>query len=346
MPPYRNILIPRFSAMGDVAMLAAVVRLAARQNPDVRFCVVTRKGFELFFTFGAFAENIEVRGVDLKQSRYKGIIGMWRLTSECVAQWHPEAMADMHRSLRTRLMSLFMTLRGRRVRHLDKQRSARRALTARYDKNMTPLRPMTECYADVLRRLGMKVALGDRVLKGPFPSSFFASNVRPGRKAVGVAPFARHEGKIYPAELMESVVKALAAEGIGVFIFGGGEREREVAERWSAAYDGVVPVIGRLDMAGEMALISNLDAMVSMDSASQHIASLVSVPVVSVWGATHPAAGFYGYGQDRAAAVELDMECRPCSVFGNRPCYKGEYPCMRDIAPKDVTRKVLELVRR
>ncbi|MDE6483036.1 MAG: glycosyltransferase family 9 protein [Rikenellaceae bacterium] len=345
MPRYRNILIPRFSAMGDVAMLAAVVRLAARQNPDVRFCVVTRKGFELFFTFGSGTENIAVRGVDLKDSRYKGVRGMWRLVSECVAQWHPDAMADMHLSLRTRLMSLFMSLRGRRVRHLDKQRSARRALTARQGKSTAPLRPMTECYADVLRRLGIEVALGDKVLVGPFASPFFDANVRPGHKAVGVAPFARHEGKIYPVGLMERTVAELSAAGADVFVFGGGAHEREVAERWSAAYDGVVSVIGRLDMAGEMALISNLDVMISMDSASQHIASLVSVPVVSVWGATHPRAGFYGYGQNPAHAVELDMECRPCSVFGNKPCYKGGYPCMGGIAPEAITRKALEFVR-
>lgn len=330
--------------MGDVAMLAAVVRLASRQNPDVRFNVVTRKGFGLFFTFGADTDNIEVLGVDLKEERYKGVRGMWRLTSECVERWRPDAMADMHRSLRTRLMSLFMALRGRRVRHLDKQRSARRALTARHGRSIAPLRPMTECYADVLRSLGIEVTLGDKVLTDRFASSFFEANARPGHKSVGVAPFARHEGKIYPAELMEEVVRGLASEGVNIFVFGGGAGEREVAERWSASYDGVVSVIGRLDMAGEMALMSNLDAMISMDSASQHIASLVSVPVVSVWGATHPAAGFYGYGQSPANAVERELECRPCSIFGGRPCYKGGYPCMRGITPESITRRVAEVI--
>lgn len=344
MSRYRNILIPRFSAMGDVAMLAAVVRLAAQQNPDVRFNVVTRKGFELFFTFGSSLDNLAAHGVDLKEERYKGIGGMRRLTSECIKKWHPDAMADMHLSLRTRLMSLFMMLRGKRVRHLDKQRASRRALTARHGKKLVPLRPMTECYADVLRSLGIEVTLSERVLVGPFASPFFESNARPGHKAVGVAPFARHEGKIYPVELMERVVEGLSAAGTDVFVFGGGAREREVAERWSAAYDGVVSVIGHLDMAGEMALMSNLDAMISMDSASQHIASLVSVPVVSVWGATHPAAGFYGYGQETAGAVELDMECRPCSVFGNKPCYKGGYPCMHGIEPETITRRVTEVI--
>ncbi len=343
MSRYRNILIPRFSAMGDVAMLAAVVRIAARQNPDVRFDVVTRKGFELFFTFGEEPRNISVRGVDL--GLYKGMAGMRRLTAECVAQWHPDAMVDMHRSLRTRIMSFFMMLRGKRVRRLDKQRAARRRLTARGASAARPLRPMTECYADVLRSLGVAVTLDEKVLSGPFASPFFEAHARKGGKAVGVAPFARHEGKIYPPELMEEVVRSLASEGASVFVFGGGAREGEVAERWSASYEGVTSVIGHLDMAGEMALMSNLDVMVSMDSASQHIASLVSVPVVSVWGATHPAAGFYGYGQNRACAVELDMDCRPCSIFGNRPCRKGSLQCMRGIAPETITRKVLELVR-
>ncbi|WP_148296696.1 glycosyltransferase family 9 protein [Porphyromonas cangingivalis] len=46
-------------------------------------------------------------------------------------------------------------------------------------------------------------------------------------------------------------------------------------------------------LSAEIDEISTLECMVSMDSANQHIASLVSTPVVSLWGATHPAAGLW-----------------------------------------------------
>lgn len=75
----------------------------------------------------------------------------------------------------------------------------------------------------------------------------------------------------------------------------------------------------------ELILMSNLDVMVSMDSANMHLASLTGTPVVSVWGATHPYAGFLGCNQKEENAVQVSMPCRPCSIFGNKPCQRGDY---------------------
>jgi len=81
--------------------------------------------------------------------------------------------------------------------------------------------------------------------------------------------------------------------------------------------------------------------MISMDSANMHLASLFGVPVVSVWGATHPFAGFMGFGQSPDRAVQIDdLECRPCSVFGNKPCFRGDHACMEWITPERVLEKV------
>ena len=87
-----------------------------------------------------------------------------------------------------------------------------------------------------------------------------------------------------------------------------------------------------------------LDVMVSMDSANMHLASLVGTPVVSVWGATHPYAGFMGFGQKEENAIQLDMPCRPCSIYGNKPCHRGDYACLRDIAPARIINKVEQLL--
>ena len=54
----------------------------------------------------------------------------------------------------------------------------------------------------------------------------------------------------------------------------------------------------------------------------------------------HPFAGFYGFGQDPSLAVQLDMACRPCSVYGNKPCLYGTYACMSGIPPEAIVEKV------
>ena len=73
-----------------------------------------------------------------------------------------------------------------------------------------------------------------------------------------------------------------------------------------------------------------------------HIASIVGCRVVSVWGATHFWAGFLGWGQSRRDIIQVDLECRPCSIYGNKPCKFGDYRCLTMISSKDIVTKVLE----
>ena len=82
--------------------------------------------------------------------------------------------------------------------------------------------------------------------------------------------------------------------------------------------------------------------MVSMDSANMHFASVLGTPVVSIWGATHPDFGFYGYHQNRANALYSPLPCHPCSAYGNRRCRYGDYRCLTAITPQQVMHKIEE----
>jgi ADP-heptose:LPS heptosyltransferase len=99
---------------------------------------------------------------------------------------------------------------------------------------------------------------------------------------------------------------------------------------------------GKYSFQKELELISALDLMISMDSANMHLGALFGVPVVSIWGATHPYAGFYGWGQLPGNAAQIDLYCRPCSVFGNKTCYRGDLACLNNISPLMVYDKVME----
>ena len=200
-------------------------------------------------------------------------------------------------------------------------------------------------YADVLEKLGFPVLLnfssiyGDE--KGNFAEIEPVTGAKDNLKWIGIAPFAKHMGKIYPIELQEQVVAHFATDPkVMVFLFGGGKSEQEVFDGWVAKYPTVVSMIGKLNMRTELNLMSHLDVMLSMDSANMHLASLVNIPVVSVWGATHPYAGFMGWKQLPVNTVQLDLSCRPCSVYGQKPCWRGDYACLRDITPEQVIAKI------
>ena len=177
--------------------------------------------------------------------------------------------------------------------------------------------------------------------KGNFAEIEPVTGAKDNLKWIGIAPFAKHMGKIYPIELQEQVVAHFATDPkVKVFLFGGGKSEQEVFDGWVAKYPTVVSMIGKLNMRTELNLMSHLDVMLSMDSANMHLASLVNIPVISVWGATHPYAGFMGWKQLPVNTVQLDLSCRPCSVYGQKPCWRGDYACLREIKPEQVIAKI------
>ena len=124
---------------------------------------------------------------------------------------------------------------------------------------------------------------------------------------------------------------------------GGGE-EAEFARRMEALYPNVTALYGKIKLGDEMNLISNLDCVVSMDSLVMHLASLMATPTVSVWGATHPGLGFLGYGFGQEGVLQTDFACRPCSVYGKKPCKYGDYRCIWSIEPQMILDRVERLV--
>lgn len=81
--------------------------------------------------------------------------------------------------------------------------------------------------------------------------------------------------------------------------------------------------------------------MISMDSANMHLASIVGTRCVSIWGATHPYAGFLGFGQSENDVVQInDLTCRPCSVFGDKECYRGDWACLEEINVQQIIDKI------
>ncbi|MDE5633934.1 MAG: glycosyltransferase family 9 protein, partial [Muribaculaceae bacterium] len=219
----------------------------------------------------------------------------------------------------------------------------------RHNKVLLPLVSSRARYRQAFHAIGLPAENTFEGLYGAggclAPAEAFASvtpDKAPGEKWIGIAPFAQHKGKIYPPELMEEVMKELASDPAHrIFLFGGGAAEQPVLAGWARKYPRVTSLADkRHGFAVELPLMSRLDVMISMDSANMHLASLVATPVVSVWGATHPYCGFKGWRQSEADIVQLPMTCRPCSVFGNKPCFRGDWQCLRGIPPQLIADRV------
>mgnify|MGYP003236426010 FL=1 len=322
-----SVLVVRFSAMGDVAMTVPVLYSACRCYPDVNFVMVTRPAMTGFFVNAP--ANLTVVGADVKND-YKGPSGLRRLTNELIGQYKPDCMLDLHNVLRTKIMSLFCRLRGVRVVTINKAR-----YRAVFHKAGLPV-------SERFNGLYDGPAKADTTLFGSI-----SAPKHPGVKWVGIAPFAAHRGKIYPPEKMEIVVASLSEKNpdTEIFLFGGGGDEKKILDAWESKYPRVRNLAGKkYGFKAELALINHLDVMVSMDSANMHLASITATPTISVWGATHSYCGFRGWRQSDSDMIQLPMTCRPCSVFGDKPCQRGDYLCMTAIKPEVIYKKILDKI--
>lgn len=329
-----KLLIIRFSALGDIAMTVPVVHDLAVQYPDLEITMLSRPMAEPLFE--KLPNNVHFVAADLSGS-HKGLFGLNRLLREIHFKDFGY-IADFHNVLRSQWLRFVCRLFGKKVAKIDKGRKGKKALTRQKNKVFVQQATSFERYAKALEQLGFPIK--PQFTKLDY-SSFCGTQKATKETWIGVAPFAKHEAKVYPLEKMEQVIKVLSErENTTVFLFGGGEGEKRQIAELCSKYSNVQTAQCQEGLKGELALMGQLDVMLSMDSANMHLASLVGTRVVSVWGGTHPYAGFLGWNQKASDCIQLDLPCRPCSVYGNKPCLRGDYACLKGITPEQIIEKL------
>ena len=293
-------------------MTAPVFREFLEQNPEVEIIMVSRKNFESLF---ADIPNLIFKGVNLDD--YKGIFGLRRLANELVREFKPDIIANLHDVIRTKILDKIYRRKGLKVFKIDKGKEEKEQLTDIWNLNKVQLKKTVERYADVFREMGFKVQLSHQLRPAPGEKS-----------GIGFAPFAQHRGKMLPLEKSYELARILAQKH-PVYFFGGGKDETETLEKWQQEIPNTFSLAGKLSLTEELKKISQLELMISMDSANMHLASLMGTRCISIWGQTHPYAGFLGFGQSEDDVVQIkDLTCRPCSVFGDKECYRGHWACL------------------
>lgn len=331
----KKLLIIRFSALGDIAMTVPVVHDLAVQYPDLEITMLSRPMAEPLFE--KLPNNVHFFAADLN-SRHKGLFGLNRLLKDIHFKDF-NYIADFHDVLRTQWLRFVCRLFGKKVTKIDKGRKGKKALTRQKNKVFEQQATSFERYAKVLEQLGFPIK--PEFVKLDY-SAFCETQKMPNETWIGIAPFAKHPAKVYPLEKMEKVIKALSEkENTTIFLFGGGEEEKRHIAELCAKYPNVQAAQSQQGLKGELALMGQLDVMLSMDSANMHLASLVGTRVVSIWGGTHPYAGFLGWNQKASDCIQLDLPCRPCSVYGNKPCLRGDYACLNGITPSQIIEKLV-----
>ena len=330
----------RLSAMGDVAMTVPVLRAFVKQHPQVKITVISRPFFKPFFEG---IPNLSFFAFDEKE-RHKGILGLLRLFQD-LKGLNIDAFADLHNVLRSKIIRNLFALSGKKTASVDKGRAEKKALTQSENKVFQQLPTMFERHVKVFEQLGFTVDLSHVVFpeKAVLSTEIVKLTGQRNQKWIGIAPFAQYDSKVYPLDLMKEVINQLSEDPeYKILLFGGGKREIEILDSLAANKENVIVVAGQLKLQQELQLISNLDVMLSMDSGNAHIAAMLGVKVITLWGATHPYAGFLPFNQPIGNALVSDRNQfpkLPTSVYGNKKV-DGYEDAMRTISPMTLVLKI------
>lgn len=305
-------------------MTVPVFKEFLEQNPNVEIIMVSRKNFEALF---AGIPNVIFKGINVDD--YKGFFGLRRLADELIKEFNPDYIANLHDVIRTKILDRYYRRKGLKVFKINKGKEEKELLTDVWNLDKVQLKKTVERYADVFREMGFKVELSQKLRP-----------ISDHKSGIGFAPFAQHKGKMLPLEKSFELARILAQKHT-VYFFGGGKKETETLESWESQIPNTKSLSGKLSLTEELQKIAELEVMISMDSANMHLASLVGTRCVSIWCATHPYAGFLGFGQSEDDVVQVkDLSCRPCSVFGDKECYRGDWACLEEFRIQKVIDKI------
>jgi len=332
-----RVLVIRFSSMGDVLLTAPVIVGALNSNPELEIDLLTKKQFAEYFTG---IDRLRIIKADT-HGHHKGIRGIYRLYKEISRDKRPDMIIDLHSVLRSYLLSLIFKSAGIKFYRINKGRNEKREYLRGKIKHK--LRHTVERYSDIFNKAGMLF----KTSKFPFPveKPVLTSS---DKLNIGIAPFARHITKSWPLDYVLALMNILNDKLDVVFHIYGGKDDFEKLKYVDFDQMDVRIHAGRLSPVEELEGIAKMGLFISMDSANMHLADLLGIPVYSIWGSTHPDLGFRPLNQVSENAIQTEelLECRPCSVFGNKPCKlkESELKCLLSIKPETVAEKILSSI--
>ena len=339
-----HIAVMRLSAMGDVAMTVPVLRALSQQYPKVKITVISRPFFQPLFES---IPNVEFFAFDAV-GKHKGVLGLLQLYWD-LKPLQIDFFADLHNVLRSTFIRSRFAIRGTKVAATDKGRAEKKALTRLENKTLQPLPTVFERHAKVFKQLGFPINLSQPIFppKQKLDEAIVNTIGDEHKTLIGIAPFAQYDSKVYPLDLMKEVVSELSKNKAYRLLLFGSKNEIHLLQEISNNLDNAIVVAGKLNFSQELQLISHLNLMLSMDSGNAHLAAIYGIPVVTLWGATHPYAGFSPFHQPIENCLTSDraqFPFLPTSVYGNK-IVAGYEKAMRTISVASILSKINGIVK-
>lgn len=327
--------------MGDAVLTVPVIKSFQEKYPDTKITLLTKPFFHPFFDG---IPNLTLPKVALK-GKHKGILGLRKLVKELTQTQQYDAVIDLHSVLRSWAVGFFFKREGTSVYRIDKVRKEKKNFLKDITKPQLP--HSTERYQKVFHKAGFDFELPQHFLSPKKGEKNITEIIKISEINIGIAPFAAHKSKEWGIDKIHDLIKQINANHkVNFFLFGGGAAEVMELNLLEEDFQNVTNLAGKYSLRDEMQLISQLNVMICMDSGNMHIATLLGIPVLSIWGGTHPKVGFSALYQPYENSIQIPIqEQKKCkyTVFGTSKNQRETKPyfCIQMIDASVVVERLL-----
>ena len=190
------------------------------------------------------------------------------------------------------------------------------------------LRIAADCGADVEVTAPQKLALSE------------ASNAKSKSGPLGLCPGAEYgSAKRWLPERFAEVANAISEKSHARWILFGTKSDKAVGETIAVALgDKCVNRIGETTLEELISELRNCRALLTNDTGTMHLAALLGVPSVAIFGSTEPTlTGPLGNGH---RVVRHHVECSPCFL---REC-PIDFRCMKEVGTEQVIDAMISIL--
>lgn len=317
-------------------MTIPVISILRTKYPKIKITVLTTKFFSVLFN--------QIPNINFVyfQPKHKTIAGLFKLSRE-INKIKPDQIIDLHDVLRTKILRFFLMDKIGNTHVLNKGRKEKLSLIK--GSSLTQLKSMHQRYSDVFSSLNINIDLDDFVHYNKINIDKNKYGFTSSDKLIGIAPFAGHSCKEYSIKNILSLLDLLD-KTYQILIFGApGKEEKKIIQLCNNKSNRHV-ISSKYLLEEQMAIISNLDVMISMDSANGHIASLFGINVITIWGATHPYTGYSAFRQPNKNAIIpdlVDFPNLPVTIYGSK-CPPNYLEAINSIRPEKILERLDQII--
>lgn len=336
---FSNILLIRFSSLGDLVLTTPIYRELRKINPDSRLTLLTSEGFGRVLENNPHLDEIIYHHRKETRNDLEKLIDQLRLQKF-------DLIYDIHNSLRSRWIGWQLKRHAPKPEHwLIEKRTLARELQIRFGwGQFFNGKSQREQWLEPLRRhhtgaLSTKTELFPSIADKNYVKAWLNQNDLQDKPFVCIGASASFPLKCWPLQNFKQLIENIIQSGISVVLVGtNGEIETEELAEYFRGSQNVFCAAGIFTILQSAALLEMANAVIANDTSIVHLAEAMRTPSIALFG---PTVKEFGYApmlaQSRLIETDLALRCRPCSRTGKGTCKNREQQiCMYSISTQKV----------